>query len=166
MHVNSNVSSRAVRWAALFILLATTLSAALVNSRAAEAKMREEVITLVTAAGERSVEIEIAETMEEKARGLMFRSSLADTRGMLFPYGDAQEITMWMRNTYIPLDMVFIRADGVIHRIEANTEPMSERVIASQGPVVAVLELAGGWAMRHGLKAGDRVRHRLFPAQR
>ena len=69
---------------------------------------------------------------------------------------------MWMRNTYISLDMLFIRADGVIHRIEANTEPFSERVIASRGPVAAVLELKGGSAARLGLKPGDRVRHPLF----
>ena len=71
---------------------------------------------------------------------------------------------MWMRNTYIPLDMVFIRPDGVIHRIEARTEPMSERIINSRGPVSAVLELAGGAAERLGIKAGDRVRHPLFGA--
>ena len=69
---------------------------------------------------------------------------------------------MWMRNTYISLDMVFIRADGVIHRIEARTEPMSERIISSEGPVAAVLELAGGAAERLGLKPGDRVRHSIF----
>ena len=83
---------------------------------------------------------------------------------MLFPYSEAREITMWMRNTYIPLDMVFIRADGIIHRIEVRAEPMSERIIASQGEVSAVLELAGGAAERLGLKAGDRVRHPLFGA--
>ncbi len=71
---------------------------------------------------------------------------------------------MWMRNTYIPLDMVFIRPDGVIHRIEARTEPMSERIINSDGPVSAVLELAGGAAERLGIKAGDRVRYPLFAA--
>ncbi|MEQ1714263.1 MAG: DUF192 domain-containing protein, partial [Hyphomicrobium sp.] len=65
-------------------------------------------------------------------------------------------------NTYISLDMVFIRADGVIHRIEARTEPMSERIISSEGPVAAVLELAGGVAERYGIKSGDRIRHPLF----
>ncbi len=92
----------------------------------------------------------------------MFRKSLPENRGMLFPYGKPKEITMWMRNTYIPLDMVFIRADGVVHRIEARTEPLSERYIGSEGPVLAVLELAGGVAEKLGLKPGDRVRHPLF----
>ena len=81
---------------------------------------------------------------------------------MLFFYETPQEITMWMRNTYIPLDMVFIRADGTVHRIEARTEPLSEDIIASRGDVVACLELAGGAAERLGLKPGDRVDHRLF----
>ena len=86
---------------------------------------------------------------------------------MLFPYPVPQEVTMWMRNTYVPLDMIFIRADGVIHRIAERTEPFSERTIASQGPVTAVLELAGGAARRLGLKAGDRVIHPHFqPARR
>ena len=69
---------------------------------------------------------------------------------MLFPYKEPRELTMWMHNTYIPLDMVFIRPDGVVHRIEMRAEPMSERMISSEGPVAAVLELAGGAAERLG----------------
>jgi uncharacterized protein len=87
---------------------------------------------------------------------------LPDGAGMLFPSPAPREVSMWMRNTYIPLDMVFIRADGVIHRIEPMTEPLSENIVASNGPVLAVLELAGGAASRLGLKAGDVVRYRLF----
>ena len=71
---------------------------------------------------------------------------------------------MWMHNTYIPLDMLFIRADGVIHRIEVKAEPLSDRVIASGGPTAAVLELAGGAAERLGIKSGDRVWHPAFNA--
>lgn len=107
-------------------------------------------------------DIEIATTDEERAVGLMFRTSLADDHGMLFHYGASQELTMWMRNTYIPLDMVFIRPDGVIHRIEVMAEPLSDRVISSGQPVAAVLELAGGAAARLGIKPGDVVRHPLF----
>jgi uncharacterized membrane protein (UPF0127 family) len=124
--------------------------------------MRRERLILVTAAGERAIEVEIAETMEEKGRGLMFRTQLADTSGMLFPYDRPQEITMWMENTYIPLDMVFLRADGVVHRIEAWTEPFSRALIPSQGEVLACLELAGGAAERLGLVPGDRAVHPLF----
>ncbi len=130
------------------------------------AKMRKETLTLVTGAGERSMSVEVADTIEEKSMGLMFRTSLADNAGMLFPYSPPQELTMWMKNTYIPLDMVFIKADGTVHRIEVRTEPLSERVVASQGDVTAVLELAGGAAERLGLTAGDRVVHPHFSRPR
>ena len=131
---------------------------------AAQAKMRQDRLTVVTATGKYPIDVEIAETADEKALGLMFRTSLADGHGMLFPHGTPQELTMWMRNTYISLDMVFLRADGTVHRVEERTEPLSDRIIGSQGPVTAVLELAGGWARRHGLKPGDRVHHPLFAA--
>ena len=124
--------------------------------------MRHETLGLMTASGTKTIDIEVAVSMEEQMRGLMFRTSLADNRGMLFPYSPPRELTMWMKNTYIPLDMVFIRADGVVHRIEARTEPLSETVVASGGPMAAVLELAGGAAERLGLKAGDKIDHPLF----
>lgn len=127
-----------------------------------DAKMRRENLTIVTANGAHEISIEVAETPEEKSVGLMFRRSVPEGTGMLFPYPVAQEVTMWMRNTYVPLDMVFIRADGVIHRIAERTEPFSERTIASNGSVTAVLELAGGAASRLGLKPGDKVIHRHF----
>ncbi len=126
------------------------------------AKMTQDVLWLVVSGHEHRISIEIAITPEEMASGLMYRTSLPDAQGMLFPSPAPREVSMWMRNTYIPLDMVFIRADGVIHRIEAMTEPFSETIIASQGPVLAVLELAGGASARLGLKSGDRVRHRIF----
>jgi uncharacterized membrane protein (UPF0127 family) len=127
------------------------------------AKMRVERLWLVTGSGrETPIEVEIAEAPKEKELGLMFRTELADGKGMLFPYDEPREVTMWMRNTYIPLDMVFIRADGVVHRIERRAEPLSERIISSEGPVTAVLEIAGGAAERLGLKPGDRVRHPYF----
>jgi uncharacterized membrane protein (UPF0127 family) len=151
--------SRVAHRAALFVLVVGLVVS--VWSAFALAFKRE-TLTLVTSAGERQIAIEVAETSEQKALGLMFRTSLADDAGMLFPYPDAQEITMWMKNTFIPLDMVFIRADGVVHRIAVRTEPLSERVIASEGHVTAVLELAGGAAQRLGLKPGDRVRHPHF----
>ena len=117
---------------------------------------------LVTASGVHVFDVEIAATPEKQALGLMFRTALPETKGMLFPHEAPREVTMWMRNTYIPLDMVFIRADGTVHRIEKRTEPLSERVIASQGPVAAVLEIAGGTADKLGIKPGDKVRHPYF----
>jgi uncharacterized protein len=127
-----------------------------------QAKMRQETLTLVTAGGARQIEIEVATTPDEKSMGLMFRPTLADGAGMLFPYSPPQELTMWMKNTYISLDMVFIKSDGRVHRIEARTEPLSERIVASQGDVAAVLELPGGAAERLGLKPGDSVLHAHF----
>ncbi len=124
--------------------------------------IKRETLKLHTARGVHAINTEITETQQEKALGLMFRTSLADDAGMLFFYDTPQEVTMWMRNTYIPLDMVFIRADGIVHRIEAWTQPFSESVISSGANVVACLELAGGAAERLGLKPGDRVEHGLF----
>jgi len=132
----------------------------------AEVTMRRDTLTLQTAGGAKVIDIEVAETSEQKARGLMFRTSLPDTSGMLFPYPQPQELTMWMKNTFIPLDMVFIKSDGTVHRIEVRTEPMSERVIGSKGDVTAVLELAGGAADRLGLKAGDKVLHPHFGSKK
>ncbi len=109
-----------------------------------------------------TLDVEIADTPARQALGLMYRTELPERGGMLFLNAAPREQTMWMRNTYIPLDMVFIRADGTVHRIAAMTEPHSEEVISSNGPVSAVLEIAGGAAQRLGLKAGDKVRHRHF----
>lgn len=149
---------RAALRVALFSLFALLLAA----HNGVDAKMRQDKLTLVTSAGERVIEIEVAETMSEKSLGLMYRTNVPEGHGMLFPYDGPQEISMWMKNTLIPLDMVFIRADGTVHRIEVRTEPLSERVIGSNGPVTAVLELAGGAAERLGLKPNDKVRHSHF----
>ena len=153
---------RAAGVVALFLLVAVML----VQSGPIEARMREDRLWLLTRGGERSITIEVADSEEEKALGLMFRTSLADDRGMIFHYGSPQEITMWMHNTYIPLDMLFIRADGTILRIERRAQPLSDRIISSGGPAIAVLELAGGAAERLGVEPGDRVRHpKWFPGK-
>jgi len=151
---------------AVALLLLAPLGLPGVWSSPALADMAHEPVVLVTAAGERPIDAEVASTPDDMARGLMFRAKLADDQGMLFPSPAPHEVNMWMKNTFIPLDMVFINADGTVRRIEAMTEPLSERVIASDGPVLAVLELAGGAAQRIGLKPGDKVRHRLFEAAR
>jgi uncharacterized membrane protein (UPF0127 family) len=153
------VCGRAAQRAAWLLVVGVLLAANFLQSAHA---MRRETLKLHTAQSVHAIDVEVTETPEEKAQGLMFRTRLADKNGMLFFYETPQEITMWMRNTYIPLDMVFIRADGVVHRIEARTEPLSENIIASRGDVTACLELAGGAAERLGLKPGDRVEHRFF----
>lgn len=101
--------------------------------------------------------MEVAETPEQQQRGLMFVRSLAPDRGMIFPYDPPQNVGFWMKNTFIPLDMVFIRADGRVARIAANTTPESLEPVSSGEPVAAVLEIRGGRAAELGVRAGDRV---------
>ena len=101
--------------------------------------------------------VEVARTPEEQAQGLMNRQSLAPDRGMIFPYSPPQPVGFWMKNTLIPLDMIFIRADGTIARIAENTVPLSLDMVPSVEPVTAVLEIAGGRSAELGIKAGDKV---------
>ena len=101
--------------------------------------------------------VEVAGTEEEQAQGLMFRESLADDAGMIFPFSPPRPASFWMRNTLIPLDMIFIRSDGTIARIAANTVPLSEESVQSGETVAAVLELRGGRAAELGIREGDRV---------
>jgi uncharacterized membrane protein (UPF0127 family) len=156
---------RAATRAALFCCLALLPLLPLVTDPAF-AKMRLDRLSIQPSGGgsPHAFDIELATTDQEKSLGLMFRTKLGDSEGMLFPYGAATDVSMWMRNTYIPLDMVFIRADGTIHRIEVNAEPLSDRVISSGGAVSAVLELAGGATGRLGIKAGDHVNYAIFGA--
>ena len=102
--------------------------------------------------------VEVARTGEEQAQGLMFRTQLAPDRGMIFPMDPPRAASFWMRNTLIPLDMIFVRADGTIANIEANTVPYSEEPMRSDGPVAAVLEIPGGRSAELGIKPGDRVK--------
>lgn len=101
--------------------------------------------------------VEVARTAEEQATGLMNRQNLASDRGMIFPFEAERVASFWMKNTLIPLDMIFIRADGSITNIEANTVPLSEEPVLSYEPVVAVLEIAGGRSAELGIKPGDKV---------
>ena len=106
--------------------------------------------------------VELASTPEQQAQGLMYRKELPEGQGMLFDFRREQEATFWMKNTYVPLDMIFIRADGRIHRIAANTVPLSEALVSSGGPVRAVLEVVAGTAKKLGIAPGDRVAHPIF----
>jgi uncharacterized protein len=104
-------------------------------------------------------EVWLADNARRQAQGLMFVRSLPDLRGMLFVHESPRPITMWMKNTYIPLDMVFIDTRGRIQEIIAQTTPHSLEIIRSKEPALAVLEIAGGEAKRLGLRAGQRVVH-------
>jgi uncharacterized membrane protein (UPF0127 family) len=115
-------------------------------------------LTITTANGKtHHFVVEVARTPEEQAHGLMERQSLAPDRGMIFPYEPAQPVAFWMKNTLIPLDMVFIAPGGRILRIEANTVPLSLDPVGSGDAVEAVLEIAGGRSAELGLAPGDRV---------
>ena len=101
--------------------------------------------------------VEVARTGPEQQQGLMNRASLAPDRGMIFPYDPPQPVAFWMKNTLIPLDLIYISPGGRILRIEANAVPLSLDQLPSGGPVEAVLELAGGRAAELGIETGDRV---------
>ncbi|MBV6657290.1 MAG: DUF192 domain-containing protein [Devosiaceae bacterium] len=116
-------------------------------------------LTVETETGSHEFSLEIARTPQEQAQGLMHRRTMADDHGMLFPFERAREASFWMLNTYISLDMIFIADDGIVHRIERGTEPLSRRSVPSRGPVIAVLEFVAGTADRIGLQPGDRVLH-------
>lgn len=119
-------------------------------------------LEIVTKNGVQVFSVEMATTEEEKQTGLMYRKELADGKGMLFDFNPEQEVSMWMKNTYVSLDMIFIRADGRILRIAENTEPLSTKIISSRGPARAVLEVVAGTAQKYGIRPGDRVGHPLF----
>jgi uncharacterized membrane protein (UPF0127 family) len=121
-----------------------------------------EPLEIMTSTGRHAFQVEIAKDDASRERGLMDRRYMAADRGMLFEFDRDAPVSFWMKNTYIPLDMIFIAPSGVVTRIVANAEPLSERAIPSGGPCVAVLELNGGAAAAIGLKVGDKVRHPFF----
>jgi len=123
-----------------------------------------EPLTIVSQSGRHVFQVEIADDDSKRAYGLMNRFELAPDAGMLFDFGESRQVHMWMKNTYIPLDMIFIRADGTIQRIAANTVPRSLAVISSGQPVRFVLEVPGGTAARLGIERGDKVEQRLIGA--
>ena len=119
-------------------------------------------LEIATKSGVHVFSVEMATTEDEKQTGLMWRKELPDGKGMLFDFSPEQQISMWMKNTYIPLDMIFISADGRILRIAENTEPLSTRIISSGGLAKGVLEVIAGTAQKYGIQPGDRVAHPLF----
>lgn len=114
-------------------------------------------LAIHTADATRRFEVEVAMTPAEQAQGLMFRKALGPDTGMLFPMDPPRTASFWMKNTLIPLDMLFIRTDGTIAFIGANAQPYSQEPVSAGIPVTAVLELAGGRAAALGIKEGDRV---------
>lgn len=142
--------------------LAAALAGALTLAASAAARAEAlEPLTIETAGGPRALQVEVMRTDEQRQRGLMFRRHMPEDRGMLFDFKTEQPVSMWMKNTYLPLDMLFIGKDGKVTSVAENAEPMSERIIPG-GTVLGVLEVNAGVAARLGVKAGDEVRHPMF----
>lgn len=166
-HPGRPAIGRTARGAVLFSFGVMTLSAATTlggcGPEVPEQTGASNQLTLVTRSGRHPITVEVADTDEKKQIGLMFRTELADAHGMLFPYHLPHEITMWMKHTYISLDMVFIGVDGQVVRVARGTEPMSEAIVSSEKPALGVLELKAGAADRYGIEAGSsRVEHPHF----
>ena len=106
--------------------------------------------------------VEIAETRSQRQRGLMFRPDLPQNTGMLFDFGEETQLSMWMKNTFIPLDMLFVNEQGTIHRIVENTTPLSLKTIPGGAPTMVVIEFNAGVTRRLGIRPGDRIIHGIF----
>lgn len=119
----------------------------------------ESKLILHTGEASHTFTVELVDTPETRAQGLMYRQELADDAGMLFDFLEERQVSFWMRNTYIPLDMIFIGADGEVKTIHVNARPHDPTSIPSQVPVQFVLEIPGGRSVELGLEPGDRVEH-------
>ena len=155
--LGDSVESLRALWAALAFVLLLAAPAG-VPARAGELDSLE----IATSTGRHAFQVEIANNDATREHGLMDRRYMAPDHGMLFEFDREAPVAFWMKNTYIPLDMIFIAPSGVVTHIAANAEPLSERVIPSGGPAVAVLELDGGVAASIGLKVGNKIRHPFF----
>jgi uncharacterized protein len=124
--------------------------------------MEQQTLEIATKKGVHVFSVELAVTDEERQKGLMFRKSLPESYGMLFDFKRDQDVSMWMHNTYVSLDMIFIKADGRILRIAENTPTESDKIISSGGPVRAVLEVVAGTAKKLGIAPGDTVGSPIF----
>ena len=116
-------------------------------------------LVLHSSTGDYSFNVEVVDTNESRAQGLMYRTELADDAGMLFDFREEREVSFWMRNTFIPLDMIFVYAAGVVKNIHVNAIPHDVTGISSEGPVQFVLEIPGGRSVAIGLKPGDIMEH-------
>lgn len=123
-----------------------------------------EVVVIETARGPQTFYAEIADDERERAQGLMFRREMASDHGMLFLFDAPEQLGFWMRNTYIPLDLIFIDENGRVLNIAERAQPYSEANIPSRGPAKAVLEINGGLSSELGIAEGDRVRHPSLPS--
>lgn len=150
-------------WLALFASLALSFGGASSAAPADETgEAALEQIEILTASGAHAFNVEVARTLRQRELGLMYRRSLPEDRGMLFFFDAERPIAMWMKNTYIPLDMVFVSRAGLVTGVARNATPLSETIIPSGRPAYAVVELNAGVADAIELAVGDQVRHPGF----
>ena len=138
------------------------LAAGAACGQGADIKFERSSLVIVSGSREIKFDIELALNDAERSRGLMFREKLGPYEGMLFDFYQEQPVSFWMKNTLIPLDMVFIAADGTVRHVHANAVPLSTDAIPSVQPVRCVLEINGGLAKLLGIKPGDTVKHKIF----
>ncbi len=153
----------AARYAAGLLVAGGAILGALAAAAPAPAQAAATAtIEITSKTGVHAFAVELATNDAERSRGLMFRKDLPQGHGMLFDFEPEQPVNFWMHNTFISLDMIFIGGDGRILRIAENTQPLSDRLIASGGPVRAVLEVIAGTASALGIAPGDRVTGAMF----
>jgi uncharacterized membrane protein (UPF0127 family) len=121
-----------------------------------------DTVTLKTKKAKVTLKVEVAKSAKQLERGLMYRKSLPENTGMIFLFPESTELTFWMKNTYVPLDMLFINEKGIITRVVENTKPLSTRYINSIGTAISVIELSAGSASRLDIAIGDRVIYPYF----
>jgi uncharacterized protein len=143
-------------------LIGFAITAMMSSQVVAQDVARIEPLSVVTSSSATLFSAEIADTDELRERGLMFRHVLPKDSAMLFDFGKPRPAAMWMKNTYIALDMLFVRADGTIAALAENTEPFSTQIISVEEPVKGVVELAAGTVKRLGIKRDDKVYHEIF----
>lgn len=138
------------------------LAASVARAQPNDIQFKRSSLTILARGHELTFEVDLATNDAERSRGLMFRKQLGAYEGMLFDFYQEMPVSFWMKNTLIPLDMVFIAADGTVKHVHANAVPLSTDAIPSLYPVRAVLEINGGSAALLGIKPGDKVRHPIF----
>ncbi len=157
----------ALAGAALLLLTAPGMSTAAMAATAStgggvpQTGLKTVPLTIQTATGKHRFTVEVAATPEQQQIGMMYRRTMAADHGMLFPFATPRVLTFWMENTWLPLDLVFIGADGRVVSVAADAKPMSRDPITSSGPALTVLELNGGAAARIGVRPGDKVSFKL-----
>ncbi len=148
----------AIAGVAAYVILLAPVSA---DDLAQELPVDPAPLVAVTPGGEKSFAIEVADDAGERSSGLMFRETMADDRGMLFVFEQTQPVGFWMKNTPMPLDLIFIAEDGTVRAVKPGI-PLSEAVISPGEPIRFVLELKAGTAEKAGIVDGTKLRHPLI----